>query len=235
MARLISAVFGLAVAAVAASAAAEDMVVIASTAPDIKTGRLVADGSRLDVPAGATVRLVSEDGRAVTLNGPYAGTPGSGGGGKKSGILASITRLYSGDSKNAGTLGGIRAAVPPGEADPWAIDVSRSTTTCVPADGPVILWRPRSSRDSALTLKDLSRGRKVTVAWPKGADTLAWPNDLALTDGATYIARRAGTLSATKVVVHLLPGGLPNDAHRAAWMADNGCVAQAKALLARLR
>ncbi len=45
----------------------------------------------------------------------------------------------------------------------------------------------------------------------------------------------SGKITETTLVVHRVPGGLPSDAHRAAWMAENGCIGQARALLAGLR
>ena len=41
--------------------------------------------------------------------------------------------------------------------------------------------------------------------------------------------------AARKLKLHLVPGGLALDAHRAVWMARNGCEKQAMRLLAGLR
>ena len=45
----------------------------------------------------------------------------------------------------------------------------------------------------------------------------------------------SGRTAETTLIVHLVPAGLPTDAHRAAWMAEIGCMGQARALLAGLR
>ncbi len=95
-----------------------------------------------------------------------------------------------------------------------------------------------------LTVKALPDGAEKSVEWPAGSDRIGWPKGLALVDGTRYLVRVStrkslagmiGRATVTTLVVHLVPGGLPSDAHRAAWMADIGCVGQARALLAGLR
>lgn len=73
------------------------------------------------------------------------------------------------------------------------------------------------------------------AALPAGAQTLPWPSKTTLGEGDKYLARMKGRRVSSKLVLHLVPEGLPTDAHRAAWMADKGCLRQARRLLARLR
>jgi len=49
-------------AMMASFAFAAQMVVVASSAPRIQPGRVVESGARLEVPAGATVTLISQSG-----------------------------------------------------------------------------------------------------------------------------------------------------------------------------
>ena len=71
------------------------------------------------------------------------------------------------------------------------------------------------------------------------------PNIMAQGDGSSITCRvtvddevederTAGGMNAAKVTIRLVPDGLPSDAHKAAWMADQGCESQARALLASL-
>ena len=62
-----------------------------------------------------------------------------------------------------------------------------------------------------------------------------WRAGAALGEGDKYLARMKGRRVSSKLVLHLVPEGLPTDAHRTAWMADKGCLGQARRLLARLR
>jgi len=56
-----------------------------------------------------------------------------------------------------------------------------------------------------------------------------------LIDDGAYIARLQGSRKAAKIVVHLVPGDLPTNAHKAVWMAGKGCVGQARLLLGLIR
>jgi len=53
-------------------------------------------------------------------------------------------------------------------------------------------------------------------------------------DGATYGLRLVTADTYAFVRITIVPGTLPTDAHRAAWMADRGCQDQALALLGSL-
>ena len=60
---------------------AAQLVVVASTAPAIKPGQIVDGAKKLEIPAGASVTLVSQAGKSMKLAGPYSGVPDSGSGG----------------------------------------------------------------------------------------------------------------------------------------------------------
>ena len=69
-------VVGVALAAMALPASAADLVVVASSAPDLAPGTVVKSEAVLKVPAGASVTLISGTGKTVTLKGPHSGPPG---------------------------------------------------------------------------------------------------------------------------------------------------------------
>ena len=83
----------------------------------------------------------------------------------------------------------------------------------------------------------LSTSRKALAngEWPAGSTTLKWLSKVNLTDGARYQLRMKGSRAVRKIKLHLVLGDLPSDAHRAVWMARNGCEKQAMRLLAGLR
>ena len=231
--------------AMAQGAFAGQLIVIDSTAPELVPGQVV-DGSKVfGVAAGARVTLIAEDGQVTTLKGPFTGRPGAGPGAPGgSGLMGSLSRLVGGPSAVSGALAVMRGSRGADPADAWAVNLVRSVNVCVRAGATPVLRRKKSRMARTLTVKVLPDGAEKSVEWPAGSDRIGWPEGLALTDGGRYLARvssrkslagMSGRTTETTLVAHLVPGGLPSDAHRAAWMADNGCIGQARALLAGLR
>ncbi|MDP6787895.1 MAG: hypothetical protein QGI13_12285 [Rhodospirillales bacterium] len=228
---VLSAIFGFLL--MVGQAAAQDLVVIASSASAIKAGQMVKSGVALDVPAGANVTLVSQSGKTIMLKGPFSGVPGGGGGGDKS-LVSSLSKLLSASGSKSASLGAMRSGIAKEPDNPWAVDIGRSGTHCVPAGGPVTLWRGDAAKASSIKVKNMTAGAKAEVAWPAGARTLDWPAQAGVADNNTYLLRLKGKKSATKVVLHLVPDDLPSAPHKAVWMADKGCTKQAKHLLSAL-
>lgn len=233
----IASVFCLFLMTMVFSAQAAQLIVVASSAPTLKPGQVVNSGAPIDIPDGASVTLVSRSGKTVTLKGPHAGPAGIGGGNSEDArLIASLSGLFAGSGKETSSLGTMRAAVkraPPN--DPWVINIEVHGDHCVPAKGPVKLWRANSKKARILILKNLGDKTKAKADWPTGASTLIWPSQVTLKEGAYYLARLKNSRTARRLILHLVPENIPTDAHRVAWMADNGCQKQAKLLLARLR
>lgn len=236
--RMVPPIIGLILMTVAFSANAVDLVVISSSAPELKPGQIVNSGEPLQIPEGATVTLVSNSGKTISLKGPHKGPSGFiSVGTDDTRLISSLAGLMSGSGKETTSLGTIRSIgrAPPPPTDPWAIDVGKSGDHCVPAKGPVTLWRAKGAVKKIFSLKNLSGRSKSQTDWPADASILKWPAKVRLKDGARYLARFKGSRAARKFVLHLVPDHLPSDAHRAAWMAEKGCRNQAKRLLSRLR
>ena len=98
-----------------------------------------------------------------------------------------------------------------------------------------MLWGEKAIKARILTLKNLTDKSKSKAEWPAGSATLKWPSKVNLTDGARYLLRMKGSRAVRKIKLHLVPGDLPSDAHRAVRMARNGYEKQATRLLAGLR
>lgn len=230
-------VAALALMAAAHAAAAADLVVVASDAPALKPGQIVKSEAQLQVPAGAAVTLVSASGRTVTLKGPYAGSAGIGAeAGGSPGLVAALSGLLAAGNRESASLGTMRAVAPPTPPnDPWVIDSGHSGNQCAPATGPVVLWRADGARARRVSVVNLADNSETPADWPAGADTLTWPAAAKIADGGRYLIRTKGSAAASKITLHLVPAGLPSDAHRAAWMAEAGCRAQARRLLAGLK
>lgn len=217
-----------------AEARADKLLVVASTMPTLAVGNLIDGARALTVPPGTSVTVISQSGRTTTLSGPFAGKPGDGEGASDPDLLSELQRLLTAPTEVA-LIGSVRAN-PLGEPDdPWAMDVSRSGSHCIRAEGRPNLWRPSAEKATSLSLKLRSPRQKVTVHWPRGAATVAWPEELPLLPDVVYVARLKGGKTAKLLQLSVVPDGLPSEAHRAAWMAKAGCEVQAKKLLTSLR
>ena len=222
---------------VAFSASAGDLVVISGGTPDLQPGQIVNSNTPLTIPAGSTITLVSGSGKTLTLKGPHTGTisldqEGAG----SASLISSLSSLLAGPGKETSSLGVMRAlAPPPLPTDPWVIDIGQSGDHCVAANGPARLWRGKNAKAWVVSLKNLTDKSKSSTKWPAGTRTLNWPSEVALVDGARYLLRKKGSRATKKFTMHLVPGDLPTTVHKVAWMAEKGCKAQAKLLLARIR
>jgi hypothetical protein len=129
----------------------------------------------------------------------------------------------------------MRSSRAKGPPEPWLIDVSCSGDHCVRSPRRAAFWRRTDRTKTALSLRRLAQDDGTEANWPRGSHTLSWPEDVPLVDGAEYVARLKHDSTARKIVVHVAPTGLPGIGHEVAWMAERGCVTQAKALLAMIR
>ncbi len=200
------------------SAFAADIMVVASNAPSLAAGQTVDSAAALDLAAGQRVTFIAGGGKSLTRNGPYKGVAWEGAPPADKAFLQSLGKLAAGQGKGGTTLGAVRGATKGEPEDPWALDVGRAGDHCVAAGAPVVLWRPSSERAGTLSLSGMKDEGKASVDWPAGAATTPWPQEVKPT--------------AKRLVVRVVPGNLASDAHRAIWMGDAGCTAQARLLLA---
>jgi hypothetical protein len=222
------------VVAVSAATDAAQWVVIDSTAPGFEVGQILDDSRPLDVPAGASLTVIGEDGTVTAIAGPFSGVPGGKASTGASGLMEALSRLVRGEGASAASLATMRQAGPIEPPDPWAIDITRSGDHCVRAEGAPALWRASAGDASTLTIRAFPTGPRSKTEWPAGADTVAWPGDVPIADGADFMVRLNGRPTAARITLRVAPTSLPSEAHYAAWMAEAGCRQQAQALLAGL-
>jgi len=218
----------------AASSQAGDLVVIVSSDPTFEVG-IVMDGSRpISVAANASMVLVSSDGRTIRLSGPYNGAPDTSGSSSDSRLVDSLSRLITKKASSPTTLAVFRAGIkqaPAGRPDIWGIDIARAGRYCLRRDRPAVLWWAAARPGAAVTFSNTGdSSRSVRISWARGKRHLAWPKELTLSDGATYVARFWAEDSGEQLVTVLMPD-LGTDAHRAVWMAEHGCTRQALRVL----
>jgi hypothetical protein len=178
--------------------AAEDAVLLASTAPGYGPGMVIAAADRLLLPDGASVTLLLQSGQMLRLRGPLetsldhvAVAPRNQG---SAVALAEALRLGGVD---ASVIGGTRATVL-GPQRPRArevtVDVQRSGTYCIGGSDTIWLVRPMVEAPG-LTLR--RRGNLRTIGWPKDAARIEWPADVTIEDGDRFEVLADGRAQAT--------------------------------------
>ena len=211
-------------------ALALEVVVMASNVDGIAPGQVLDGAESIEVPANGTLTLITADGRSITLTGPYSGAPAIASTAGDRALVAALSALLSG-GEGAPALGVVRGTGGAGPDDPWLVDVTHSGDHCVRGTATARLWRPRADQVGVLSLRAVETGERVRADWNQGESTLAWPATVPLADGANYFARLNRGITARRLVLHVVPDGLATEAHRAVWMAQHGCVDQARSLL----
>ena len=239
MKRRYSMILAMALCALTAPSWSGELLVIGAEGTNLGEGDIVDGATSLSLPAGARLTLIAEDGTAVTLEGPYDGAPLAEApeSGEERTLFRALGTLFAGGGGQQGATKGATRGGPGGGGgdDPWRIDTATQGDACARAGGPATLWRAKSDRASSLKLTHKNARTSAEVEWPAGAATLDWPSAVPLENGADYLMKLRGVQIARTVTLHLVPGDLQSDAHRAAWMAAQGCLAQARGLLARVR
>lgn len=221
-------------------AQARELVVVESTAPDLPAGRIIDGSAPLSLKAGMRVALVADDGKVIKLEGPFIGTVSGGGAGGDRAVVAAISRLFDGGPAESASLGTFRGAGPQADgreastADIFAIDIRRTGTQCAATGGLPTLWRAETGRETTVTLQQLPGGPGGLVRFPAGVATAAWPAAVPVADDGEYLVRDAGDAWSNTLRLRILPASVAEGASGVAWLADNGCASQARALLATL-
>lgn len=225
------------------TAQASELVVIETTgSAGVAAGDIIASGSSMTVPAGATVTLIGEDGTPVTLTGPFTGVPQTSGGTGGNADMSVLAGLLSSDSKSTASLGVIRNVGTKATADvpdPYLVNVDVSGDRCLGADGSVVLYRGDGSAAQPLVLGEMVGGKVVRstkpVTWPAGAEQLRLPAQMSkmFRAGSTWQVKVGG--NSADLTFHAMPASLGNATQKAVWMAKQNCKPQAVALINSLR
>lgn len=220
----------LALAALPA-AAKIDMVVMEARGVKLQQGQVIDGSVNLTLNEGQQVSLMLQDGQVIKVKGPYDKAPAPGNGATAD-VKTALLSLVAQESQRerAGVIrGGPGLIVPP---EPWVIDVSSGGLRCLQADSTITLWRPDASSSVAAEVAPNDRSWKANVTWEKGSDRLPLGHNVPVRRRTNYVVRIDG--KDVTITLVSLPAALSNDAMRAAFMMENGCDAQAKALFSTL-
>ncbi|MDQ2103347.1 DUF4384 domain-containing protein [Azospirillum isscasi] len=217
----------------ASRAAAEQAVVVASTAPGYAQGQLVPDGAAVNVPDGANAMFLFANGRMLRVKGPFDGPldrmPDASG-------WSGVGSLVGGERFFQTDLGAARAVGSPlqkGEEQVFTLDPGRAGIQCVKSGGTVLVRKPADPALVPATLREESRAAAATLRWDKGA-TVPWPRELPMTDGGAFsVAGPDGRVRHNLTLRVISADG--QGAELAVRLAGAGCATQAAALLDPVR
>ncbi len=191
-------------ASLGAPGAAADVLVLASDAPGVAAGAVLADGATLDVPQGARVSVMTPGGRTVTLRGPVSKTIGDLGGREKrdetlwNDVRAALPRPLegAGDSSRSARRGFSAAPAPTAAAVAarpasfsWRrVPVETEGDYCIEKGAGLVLTRSQFDKPAVATLVDMQASSKADVAFKAGGDEAPWPVQITARAGAFAIA-----------------------------------------------
>jgi Domain of unknown function (DUF4384) len=217
----------------AGAAAADEAVLLSSTAPGYAPGMVVASNERLTVPEGANATLLFRSGEMMRVRGPFDGplrSVDARSGGNES--IAGLAETLRARGVDAAVVGGTRSFPglgPRRSRDPdLLVDPQRSATYCIGAAASVWIARPDEPVDRVVLRR---RGVAREIAWPAGAVRVPWPADVLVEDGDRFeIVDPAGMARATATFRTLDERSLSE----AAWVARAalmGCQEQVQVAL----
>lgn len=217
---------GLALAAsllMAGGAAAEEMLVVGSSAPGLAPGDVAPTGRSFEIPRDSEVTLVAPSGGVLKIEGPWSGridTPSDDGG---PGLIQRLYALFQMPDRRArfGATRSLSSCV--------TVDLEQDDDICV-AEPSCIAFQTAGQPQAPVTMQGPD-GTSTALA-PSVGGSWRWPGDLIRQSG-TYTIRAGEGGSPKALEVHLQPD-LPTRAHEIAWMGEAGCVRQAQEALAAL-
>jgi hypothetical protein len=213
-------------------ARAEQLVIVEARGIALHPGDMVEASKPLLLKEGQHVTFIAVNGATFKLDGPYDKPPTAdlgGGGGAGEALRALVTQQQARIAEAGASRSGSSAPPLP---DPWLLDVTRSGNVCLRQSDEPMFWRADDSRTAEMAVLPGDRSWKAQVTWPAGKDRIPGPAGVPLLNGTTYLVALDGGSSAA-VKINIVPTNLLSDAMRAAWMAHQGCEAQAEALSRR--
>lgn len=187
---------GLALSA-GANTAMADVIVIGSSAANLKLGAVIKDDATLDLKAGERVRIMLPSGRTQELKGPTAVKVATLGAGEQrnDGLWNDVRRLVA-DQKTASEsqVGAVRSVVPKsrtsGASDlsatrsmgagaptfSWRqVSIDSDGDVCVEKSAPLELLRGAPGRPISVTVVNLQSKTRAAADFGVGSATTAWP------------------------------------------------------------
>lgn len=219
-----------------ASAQAETIVVRAS-GPSSKSytpGKKLPDNSIVTLKTGDVVTLL--DGRGTrTLRGPgtFGATASAQSGSDTRTSLATLIETKRVSRARTGAVrGGMSTdALAPRSPNLWYVDISQSSTACVPDPANVRIWRPSSAEAASVTITPAAGGASTPVNFGAGEAVALWPEALPVTEGAAYRLSWPGATAPVTIGFSVMNAGAEGLESMAAALISRKCDAQLNLLV----
>lgn len=226
-----------------------ELVIVESTSPRYEVAQIISDADPIVLDEGTGIVLISEDGVIIGLAGPFEGPLTTDGTDEAYDALRALGVLIGQSEIEARDIGGVRYGSDDlDDVDPvrdvedsrdsvWVLHSTMGGTQCVPADADrVSYWRENDGQSIDLNIKHLASGAATSAEWRAGDKTMPWPEDIDLVFDEVYLLRSGGELRSVALIVREVPASVTaNDSATVAWLAANGCIAQARLAFAGLR
>jgi hypothetical protein len=228
---------------VAASAVAAQIVVLSARGPSAAAfpqGAVLPASRTIALRAGDRLEVLDAAGSHV-LNGPLTVSAGQ----VDTGSKVALQDIFRRANANRPGIAAVRGfsldegkTPPPPEVPPlWRLDVTawqqaeptESHDFCVRKGQSPTFTRAANSTEGKLVISDSTSHASRTVTWPAGARDLAWPRDIAFSDGQLFgLNLDAG--GATMVRWRTIPLDQASLAAVAEALLDSGCYDQIDSL-----
>lgn len=209
---------------------AANLVVVEARGIDLKPGAEIDGDKPLALKDGQVVTLISPSGDIIKLHGPMNAALAPAQSGSSMDVRGALKTLVTQELADNSELGVVRGAaddpIPP---QPWLVDVTHDGTRCLPENNPIVFWRPEGGGDDTVSIAPYDRSWLARAEWQAGSDRLLIAGAVPLRSSANYVVQ----IGTKETIVKLLtvPSAVNNDAMRAAWMIEVGCISQVRSLL----
>jgi hypothetical protein len=226
-----------AIALPALAHAASQYVVISAEPPSdaFPAGKVLKVNDTIEVPEGAVVTLLGEDGSVNPIQGPASVTVteeqlsrGAAEEEKARSVFSRVADLLSGSKAGADSLGVARSMGDGGKAkgldDPWVVSIHESGQACVRGNE-VVLARASDVAEVPLAVEADQDLKLTGEVWAKGESVFALPAPIAEKANELFI-RAGGTQNF--VQLNRIPADVDQEKPLdvLGWMLDNNCRTQ---------
>lgn len=204
-------------------------VVVEARGGGVSVGQTLPAAATLSLQEGERVMLISPDGRALTLRGPFSGPPAQDGPAAADPVQALAVLVASRDARTR-SVGVVRAGTDTVKTpDPWAIDITRGGPRCLREGEQPELWRPQASAEQTFVIFPADRSWRADFVWQPGQDRMLMPALSRLQRATTLLVnidQQEHALTFARI-----PAEVSQPFVLAAWMLEKGCIQQGDALL----
>jgi len=214
-----------------------EIIILESTAPGLKSGQVLADSARINIPAGKRAQLILPSGRTKTLKGPFSGDVSSLTRSEKSNaglfkrVMDAVRKSGRDDTgfaavRRLGGSGGMSGSGPS-----WtSVPADKSGTYCLAKGAPPLIMRPRNISLKKLTLRNRDSNKAATITWNRGQKSVPWPPALLPADNSHYSFKLAGRAE-KELTFRMMPRDELNDENLLRALDQRGCQKQLAAWL----